>query len=61
MTTSIVSNNAPVVHSNHIEASWDQAMTGTLPESPWRQAFRDALSAVAEKARAALPQTNRKN
>ncbi len=40
------------------EVSWDDVATGNLPESPVRQAFREAVEAVAQKAREALPEAN---
>jgi hypothetical protein len=42
-----------------VEAHWQDIIAGTpLPESPVRQAFREAVEAVAQKAREALPEAN---
>ena len=42
-----------------IETSWQDILDGKpLPESPARKAFREAVEAVAEKARTALPESN---
>jgi hypothetical protein len=41
-----------------VEASWDQVLSGNLPESPARNAWREAVAEVATKAKAALPQYN---
>jgi hypothetical protein len=38
-----------------VEVSWDDAFSGNFPENPARQAWRAAVAAVAEKAKAALP------
>jgi hypothetical protein len=41
------------------EVSWDQFVDGHFPQAdPFRQAFRDAVEEVADKARTALPQSN---
>jgi len=41
------------------EISWDDMWSGkSLPESPARKAFREAVEAVADKARTALPESN---
>jgi len=41
-----------------VEASWDQVFSGNLPENPARQAWREAVAEVAERAKAALPECN---
>src|SRR5262252_10011217 len=42
-----------------IETSWQDILDGKpLPESPARKAFREAVEAVAQKARTALPESN---
>ena len=42
-----------------IETSWQDILDGKpFPESPARKAFREAVEAVAEKARTALPESN---
>src|SRR5215467_6998232 len=41
------------------EVSWDQFVDGHFPQAdPFRQAFREAVEAVAHKARTALPESN---
>src|SRR5882724_6181453 len=41
------------------EISWDDMWSGkSLPESPARQAFREAVAEIAEKAKATLPDCN---
>src|SRR2546427_12688804 len=41
------------------EISWNDMFAGkALPDSPARTAFREAVEAVAEKARTALPESN---
>src|SRR6266446_1358143 len=41
------------------EISWDDMWSGkSLPESPARKAFRDAVAEIAEKAKATLPECN---
>ena len=41
------------------EVSWDQFVDGHFPQSdPFRKAFREAVEAVANKARTALPESN---
>ena len=41
------------------EISWNDMFAGeTLPESPFRQAFREAVETVANKARTAVPELN---
>ena len=41
-----------------IELEWDDVFSGKLPESPARQAWREAVTVGAEKAKAALPEAN---
>jgi hypothetical protein len=41
-----------------VEASWDQVFSGNFPETPARQAWREAVAEVAGKAKAALPECN---
>ena len=42
-----------------IETNWQDILDGKpLPESPARKAFREAVEAVAQKARTALPESN---
>jgi hypothetical protein len=41
-----------------VEVSWDDALAGNFPENHARTAWREAVAAVAEKAKAALPQRN---
>jgi hypothetical protein len=41
-----------------VEVSWDDALAGNFPETPARQAWREAVAEVAEKAKAALPACN---
>src|SRR5438132_5947746 len=42
-----------------IETSWQDILDGKpLPESPARRIFREAVEAVADKARTALPELN---
>jgi hypothetical protein len=38
------------------ELSWDEFASGTLPESPARKAWREAVIEVGERAKAKLPQ-----
>src|SRR6267142_1024362 len=41
------------------EISWDDMWSGkSLPESPARKAFREAVAEIAEKAKATLPECN---
>src|SRR5215470_17054369 len=41
------------------EVSWDQFVDGHFPKAdPFRTAFREAVEAVAQKARTALPESN---
>ena len=41
------------------EVSWDQFVDGHFPQAdPFRKAFREAVEAVADKARTALPELN---
>src|SRR2546430_2147423 len=41
------------------EISWDDMFDGRpLPENPVRKAFREAVDAVAERARTAVPELN---
>src|SRR5215467_13335914 len=41
------------------EVSWDQFVDGHFPQAdPFRKAFREAVEAVADKARTALPESN---
>src|SRR6266705_5779502 len=41
------------------EISWDDMWSGkSLPESPARKAFREAVADIAEKAKATLPECN---
>src|SRR5438552_17712460 len=41
------------------EISWDDMWSGkSLPESPARKAFREAVAEIAEKAKATLPDCN---
>src|SRR6266487_539902 len=41
------------------EISWNDMFAGkALPDSPARTAFREAVEAVADKARTALPESN---
>src|SRR5215470_12704989 len=41
------------------EISWDDMFDGKpVPDNPVRQAWREAVAAVAEKAKAALPECN---
>ena len=41
------------------EISWDDMLDGKpLPETPARKAWRDAVSEIAEKAKATLPECN---
>jgi hypothetical protein len=47
MPTSTISQSA-------VEVSWEDAMTGNFPESPYRQVFRQAVTDVATKAKAVL-------
>jgi hypothetical protein len=47
----------PIVHS--VEATWEQVADGTYPEAPWRQALREAVEEMAERARQAVPEANR--
>jgi hypothetical protein len=41
-----------------VEVSWDDALAGNFPENPARTAWREAVAAVAEKSKAALPEAN---
>jgi hypothetical protein len=41
-----------------VEVSWDDAFSGNFPENPARQAWREAVAEVAERAKAALPEAN---
>jgi hypothetical protein len=41
-----------------IEVSWDQVLTGELPESPARILFREVVETVTAQAHTALPEAN---
>jgi hypothetical protein len=58
MSISTVSTTTPHVNGSihKIEVSWDDALSGHFPDSPARTAWREAILAVAENARAKLPQ-----
>jgi hypothetical protein len=41
-----------------VEVSWDDAFSGNFPENPARTAWREAVTEIAERAKAALPEAN---
>lgn len=41
-----------------VELEWDDVFSGNFPETPARQAWRDAVQEVAERAKTALPACN---
>jgi hypothetical protein len=55
MTTPTVANSNG--HAK-VEVSWDQFMTGDLPESPARVLFHEVVETVTDQARTALPEAN---
>ena len=42
-------------NSTKVEVSWDDAFAGNFPETPARTAWRETVTEVAERAKAALP------
>ena len=37
---------------------WQDVMTGTFPDTPARKIFREAVATVADRAKAALPESH---
>ena len=56
MTSPIVPNS-PVL-SNQVSLSWDDMASGNFPDSPWRHAFRQAVTDVAAKAKEVLTESH---
>jgi hypothetical protein len=55
MTKQTVANPTP---TRKLEASWDDILDGTFPESPARTAWREAVAEVGDRAKATLPACN---
>jgi hypothetical protein len=56
MTSPIVPNSP--VPSNHVVLSWDDAMSGQLPDTDYRATFRQAVADVAAKAKEVLTKSH---
>jgi hypothetical protein len=56
MTSPIVPNSPRP--SNHAGLSWDDMASGNFPDSPWRQAFRQAVADVSAKAKEVLTKSH---
>jgi hypothetical protein len=56
MSNPIVPNSP--LPSNPVGLSWDDMASGNLPDSPWRQAFRQAVAEVAAKAKEVLTKSH---